>query len=47
MAVNTEKNDTSNLPRIPWFRSLTLDVTSSEWDILTFSTAFKLLLFPA
>jgi hypothetical protein len=47
MAVNPEKKDAPNPPRIPWFQRLTLDITSSEWDILAFSTAFKLLLFPA
>ncbi|KAI9448232.1 glycosyltransferase family 57 protein [Lactarius indigo] len=47
MAVNPEKSDFQQLPRVPWFRGLALDVTSSEWDILALSTAFKLLLFPA
>ena len=47
MAVNPEKGDHPQLPRVPWFRRLALDVTSSEWDILALSTAFKLLLFPA
>ncbi|KAI9466819.1 glycosyltransferase family 57 protein [Lactarius psammicola] len=47
MAVNPEKSDPQQLPRVPWFRRLALDVTSSEWDILALSTAFKLLLFPA
>jgi len=30
-----------------WFKRVLLEVTSSEWDILALSTAFKLLLFPA
>ncbi|KAN0127476.1 Glycosyl transferase [Lactarius tabidus] len=47
MAVNPEKSDHPQLPRVPWYRRLALDVTSSEWDILALSTAFKLLLFPA
>ncbi|KAH9977985.1 glycosyltransferase family 57 protein [Lactifluus volemus] len=47
MAANPEKRNASNLPHIRWYQRLALDVTSSEWDILAFSTAFKLLLFPA
>ncbi|KAH9077378.1 glycosyltransferase family 57 protein [Lactarius deliciosus] len=47
MAVNPEKRDPQQLPRVPWFRRLAFDVTSSEWDILALSTAFKSLLFPA
>ncbi|KAH9062145.1 glycosyltransferase family 57 protein [Lactarius vividus] len=46
MAVNPDKSDPQQLPRVPWFRRLAFDVTSSEWDILALSTAFKLLLFP-
>jgi hypothetical protein len=47
MAVDSEKRDDSQKPpRSQWFRKVWLDVTSSEYDILAFSTAFKLLLFP-
>jgi hypothetical protein len=47
MAVNPEKGDDSpKSSRSQWFRKALLDVTSSEYDILAFSTAFKLLLFP-
>ncbi|KAI0269177.1 glycosyltransferase family 57 protein [Gloeopeniophorella convolvens] len=34
-------------PRVPWYRQLVPDIAPSEWDILVFSTAFKLLLYPA
>ncbi|KAI0307352.1 glycosyltransferase family 57 protein [Multifurca ochricompacta] len=50
MAVNnteTEKDNSSKSSRIPRSWTMMLDITSSEWDILAFSTAFKLLLFPA
>src|SRR5216683_5556675 len=42
MAANSEKRDGSPKPsRNRWFRKALLDVASSEWDILAFSTAFK------
>ena len=48
MATTSEKADDSpKSPRNRWFTKALLDVTSSEWDILALSTAFKLLLFPA
>ncbi|KAI0284964.1 glycosyltransferase family 57 protein [Russula aff. rugulosa BPL654] len=46
MVVTSEKRDNSQKPRSNWLSRALLDVTSSEWDILAFSTAFKLLLFP-
>jgi hypothetical protein len=47
MALDSEKTDDSQKPsRSQWFRRAWIDVTSSEYDILAFSTAFKLLLFP-
>ena len=48
MTTTSEKADDSpKSPRNRWFTKALLDVTSSEWDILALSTAFKLLLFPA
>jgi hypothetical protein len=47
MAANTAKGgDPPKVTRNQWFRKVLLDITSSEWDVLALSTAFKLLLFP-
>jgi hypothetical protein len=46
MVVTSEKRDNSQKPLGHWLSRALLDVISSEWDILAFSTAFKLLLFP-
>ncbi|KAI0303210.1 glucosyltransferase [Russula brevipes] len=47
MAADTAKGDPPKVTRNQWFRKVLLDITSSEWDVLALSTAFKLLLFPA
>lgn len=47
MVASSEKSDDSpKLSRSQRLRRALLDVTSSEYDVLALSTAFKLLLFP-